>query len=327
AVDVLVASGLDRATAVRRLAAQPGQARLAERLAARLGPRRTAGSYLDPATGALVVTVLDAAGAGTVRAAGARPVVVRHSRADLTAVADTLAAGVPVGGGTGIDPVTDRLVLRLPAGTPERTRAYPHTVRTETGPGAHTQALYGGQQIDTAKWICSAGFMVRHGGTYGLLTAGHCTTGRPRWSRGGHALGPSTRSTFPGNDIGLVRIDDPGYWRPGPAVVYHGGTRAIDAAGTVPVGATVCKTGRTSGTSCGTVTAVDVTIRYAEGRVHGLYQTTACTESGDSGGPLYAGRTGLGLVSGGDDARCGGGYRSYFQPLRPALSRTGTALL
>lgn len=325
AVDVLVASGLDRATALRRLAAQPDRSALAERLEARLGATRTAGSYLDPATGALVVTVVDPAGAATVRAAGARPRTVEHSRADLTRVADALAAGVPVGGSTGIDPVTDRLVLRTPAGTavPDGLAG---TVRTETGPAARTQALYGGQQIDTARWTCTAGFTVRRGSTYGLLTAGHCTSGRPAWSRGGHALGPSTRSVFPGSDIGLVRVDDPGYWHPRPAVVYRGGTRAIDTAGTVPVGATVCKTGRTSGTTCGTVRAVDVTVSYAEGPVHGLYQTTVCTRSGDSGGPLYTGRTGLGLVSGGDDARCGAGYRSYFQPIGPALRRTGTSL-
>ncbi|GAA4207687.1 S1 family peptidase [Actinocatenispora rupis] len=326
AVDVLVASGLDRATAVRRLAAQPAQSELAERLTARLGPSRTAGGYLDRVSGALVVTVVDAAGAATVRAAGAEPRTVRHSEADLARVAESV--DVPVGGSTAVDPVTDRLVVRTPPGAPTPSGPHPDTVRTVTGPAAVTQALYGGEQIDTSQWTCSAGFMVRRGSTYSLLTAGHCTSGKPAWSRRGHALGPSTRSYFPGNDIGLVTISNPRYWQPKPAVVYRSGTRPVTGAGTVPVGATVCKSGRTSGTTCGTVQAVDVTVRYQEGRVTNLYQTNVCTRPGDSGGPLYTGRsTGLGMVSGGDDSACGAGYASFFQKLRPALSRTGTALL
>ncbi|MGK5557592.1 hypothetical protein ACSNOI_38890 [Actinomadura kijaniata] len=61
------------------------QSQVARPLAARLGAR-TAGSYVDRATGRLVVTVTDADAARAVTAAGAEPRTVRRSRADLKKV-------------------------------------------------------------------------------------------------------------------------------------------------------------------------------------------------------------------------------------------------
>src|SRR4051794_17641668 len=63
------------------VSADPGA--IAATLTRRLGAR-TAGSYLDRATGHAVTTVTNAADARTVRAAGGTPKMVSYSGADLT---------------------------------------------------------------------------------------------------------------------------------------------------------------------------------------------------------------------------------------------------
>jgi hypothetical protein len=63
------------------------------------------------------------------------------------------------------------------------------------------------------------------------------------------------------------------------------------------------------------VLAVGVTVDYGNGDVvHGLIKTSVHTDHGDSGGSLFHGSTGLGMVSGGD------GTTDYFQPLAPVLA-------
>jgi hypothetical protein len=72
AAALAAATGVDRSTASARVAAQRSQAALAGTLGTKLGTTKAAGSYLDPASGALVVNVTDAAAAKTVAAAPAR---------------------------------------------------------------------------------------------------------------------------------------------------------------------------------------------------------------------------------------------------------------
>ena len=81
-------------------------------------------------------------------------------------------------------------------------------------------------------------------------------------------------------------------------------------------------------TSLGTVTALNVTVRYSHGggTVNGLIQTTVCAEGGDSGGPLYDGSKAIGLTSGGS-GDCTSGGTTFFQPVTEALSAYGVTLL
>jgi hypothetical protein len=60
--------------------------------------------------------------------------------------------------------------------------------------------------------------------------------------------------------------------------------------------------------------------------VSGLIQTTVCAEPGDSGGPLYAGSTALGLTSGGS-GDCTSGGTTFFQPVTKALATLGMKLI
>jgi streptogrisin B len=173
-------------------------------------------------------------------------------------------------------------------------------------------AIYGGQ------YRCSLGFNVVKGGVYYFLTAGHCGKVAKTWyTNSNHStlIGPTIGYSFPGNDYALVRYDNASLSHPG------GFTQA-----NAFVGESVTRKGSTTGVHSGTVTALNVTVRYSGGgRVGGLIQTTVCAEPGDSGGPLYDGTKALGLTSGGSgDCRSGG--TTFFQPVNEAASVYGVTI-
>jgi streptogrisin B len=174
-------------------------------------------------------------------------------------------------------------------------------------------AIYGGQ------YRCSLGFNVVKGGTYYFLTAGHCGQVADTWyTDSGHRtlIGPTVGYTFPGHDYALVRYDNS-------SLSHPGGFTAANAY----VGESVKRTGSTSGTHSGTVTALDVTVHYSGGggTVRGLIQTTVCAEPGDSGGPMYDGSKGLGITSGGS-GDCTSGGTTFFQPLPQAANAYGVTV-
>jgi streptogrisin B len=176
-------------------------------------------------------------------------------------------------------------------------------------------AIYGGQ------YRCSLGFNVVSGSTYYFLTAGHCGSLVSTWyTNSSHTtlIGPTINYSFPGNDYALVRYDNT-------SLSHPGGYTVADPF----VGESVKRTGSTTGTHSGTVTALNVTVRYRGhpgGTVSGLIQTTVCAEGGDSGGPLYDGSKALGLTSGGS-GDCTSGGTTFFQPVREAVNAYGVTML
>jgi Trypsin/Alpha-lytic protease prodomain len=331
-------TGVSRAEATRRLQTQDRLAATSERLRRALGARM-AGSRIDPARGELVVDVLDATAAAQARAAGARPHLATGGLRKLYRAKASLdrAGGAP-GLAWSVDAAANALVVRVPKGrTDARTARFLQracssgaAVRVQRVAGAvGTQAFYGGQAIYAAGGgRCSAGFNTQSGGSLYVLTAGHCTEISSSWGDGSQPIGSTAASSFPGNDYGAISIDDPASLDPQGGVLANGGFQDISGAGRVPVGSTVCKTGSTTGTTCGTVLAYDVTVNYAEGTVFGLTETNVCTQPGDSGGPLFAGSQAQGITSGGTVGGCSqGGFRSFFQPADEALSALGLTLL
>lgn len=86
------------------------------------------------------------------------------------------------------------------------------------------------------------------------------------------------------------------------------------------VGHSVTRMGSTAAIHTGTVTALNVPVRYSGhpgGEVSGLIQTKVCAEGGDSGGPLYDGTEALGLTSGAS-GNCTTDGTTFFQPAREA---------
>jgi streptogrisin B len=191
-------------------------------------------------------------------------------------------------------------------------------VRVQRAAGVFTPLLSAGDAIYGGQYRCSLGFNVVKGGTYYFLTAGHCGKSVKTWyadQAHNTLVGPTTGYSFPGDDYALVRYDNT-------ALSHPGGYTAANAY----VGENVKRTGSTTGTHSGTVTALDVSVRYqGGGTVSGLIQTTVCAEPGDSGGPLYDGTKALGITSGGS-GDCKSGGTTFFQPVTEALSAYGVSI-
>ncbi|MHC0431772.1 S1 family peptidase [Streptomyces sp. O3] len=186
-------------------------------------------------------------------------------------------------------------------------------LRIKRTPGTFTRLLSPGDAIYGGGYRCSAGFNVVKGGTYYFLTAGHCGKVVKTWytdAAQSTLIGPTVGASFPNNDYALVRYDNT-------SLSHPGGFTAADAY----VGEPVKRTGSTTGTKSGTVTALDVTVHYSGGgTVRGMIETDVCAEPGDSGGPLYDGDKALGLTSGGSgDCKTGG--TTFYQPVPEALAK------
>jgi streptogrisin B len=216
----------------------------------------------------------------------------------------------------------DRLVSAAELTTLRRAAgANAGAIRIERTNGVFTPALSAGDAIYGGQYRCSLGFNAVSGSTYYFLTAGHCGSLVSTWyTNASHTtlIGPTINFSFPGNDYALVRYDNTSLSHPGSFTV-------ADAF----VGESVKRTGSTTGTHSGTVTALDVTVHYRGhpgGTVSGLIQTTVCAEAGDSGGPMYDGTKALGLTSGGS-GDCTSGGTTFFQPVREAVNAYGVTLL
>ncbi len=185
-------------------------------------------------------------------------------------------------------------------------------LRVQRTPGVFKPLLAAGDAIYGGGYRCSLGFNVVSGSTYYFLTAGHCGNVAKTWytnSAQSTLIGATVGSSFPGNDYALVRYDNT-------SLSHSGGYTAADAY----VGESVKRTGSTTGTHGGTVTGLNVTVRYSGGgTVKGMIQTNVCAEPGDSGGPLYDGSKALGITSGGS-GNCRTGGTTFYQPVPEALS-------
>ena len=311
--------------AMQRLATQDARIEQGRRLLDRAGSD-AAGFWLDQTAGTVVVNVTDEAAADGVRDAGATAKVVTHSSAALDAIRDRLTATQPVDTAVGIDVPANQVVVQIGAKAPsgatltgltDAAAEYGSAVRVERLGTSFTTLIEGGYPIVGASGgRCSLGFSTT--GNFGV-TAGHCTAGIPEWWEGccgGGYYGPSVAASFPGNDFGLIR-NDGGLPQGGTVYLYNGAYQDIVAAADPYPGLSVCKSGSTSGLTCGQVYQVNVTICYAEGCVGGLAQSDTYAAPGDSGGPWFNGGTGVGLTSGG-----GGGW-TYFQPVVEALNAYG----
>jgi streptogrisin D len=332
--------GITQAEAVQRLQAEARVQATADKLTRTLGTR-AAGSFIDAATGGLVVNVLDAPAAAQVRAGGAQARMVSRSLARLDQIKASLdRLGGAVGTAWAVDVQSNAVVVSVPLGSSgaataallARARSFGSSVRIERTAGpVSTQAFFGGQAILTGSSRCSAGFITRvpSSGNQYVVTAGHCTNIGTNWTTSsGQTIGATAASRFPGDDFGAIRIANPAALQPQGGVLNNGAFQDITGASRVPVNSTVCKTGSTTGTTCGRVLQYNTTVNYAQGTVFGLTTTNVCVQPGDSGGSLFAGTQAQGVTSGGTVGSCSQtGFRSFFQPADEILSVFGLQLV
>lgn len=173
------------------------------------------------------------------------------------------------------------------------------------------------------QYRCSVGFAVQGG----FVSAGHCGNSGDSTNYGTFA-----GSSFPGNDYSWVST--PGYTPVGQVDNYNGGAVAVKGSTAAAVGATVCRSGSTTGWRCGRIQAYNTSVRYTEGTVSGLIRTSACAGKGDSGGSLLAGNQAQGVTSGislqneTDTTNCTySNPVTYFQPVNEILQAYNLTLL
>ncbi|MET0414986.1 MAG: S1 family peptidase [Actinoplanes sp.] len=322
---------LSPAEARTRLTLDDQATRTEQKLRADLGAR-FGGAWLNADAGQVVVAVTDAAAADAVRAQGATAKVVARSEAQLNAAKNKLDTTAAPAGVTGwyVDLATNAIVVEALPSAAGAARKF----ATAAGAGVAQvrqvaeapRTFYdvrGGDAFYMGGGRCSVGFSV----TTGFVTAGHCgTTGTAAQGSNQVAMGTFAGSSFPSDDYAYVRTNT--NWVPRGVVNRYSGSTTVAVRGSqeAAVGASICRSGSTTGWRCGTVQAKNQTIRYAEGSVSGLTRTNACAEPGDSGGSWLSGNQAQGVTSGGS-GNCSTGGTTYFQPVNEILSRYGLTLV
>ncbi|MFD0884155.1 S1 family peptidase [Streptosporangium algeriense] len=180
-----------------------------------------------------------------------------------------------------------------------------------TGSTSLAGTVYGGQRITAQSGAyCTTGFNASRSGQPYVLTAGHCRKAGVAWSLAGQFLGNITAFSYPGRDISEI-TPAAGWQQAGAVRQADGSIQQITQFARPSISQRLCKTGATTGTTCGTVTSLNVTANYGDGPVYGLALTTVHAAEGDSGGSVYAGSTGIALISGGPR---GGGNAFVYPP-------------
>jgi len=301
---------------------------------AQLGSARSAGTYYDANSGAMVVNVTDAAAADAVRSAGLVAKLVARSDAQLAVVTANLDAAARIAGTAwSVDPMSNQVLVEVDstvtgaklAAVRAIAQKYGAAVRIESMPGTLSLNISGGQAIYTSSARCSLGFNARNSaGVRHFVTAGHCTNIGSTWysnSSRTTVLGTRIGSSFPGNDYGAVRYTNTSISNPGNVYLWPG-TQDITNSRNATVNETVFRSGSTTGLHSGRVLANNATVNYPQGTVTGLIRTNVCAEPGDSGGSLYSGNSAIGLTSGGS-GNCSSGGTTFFQPVVEALNAFG----
>jgi streptogrisin C len=317
----------------RRLASEAAAARLEHSLREELGDT-FGGAWMSEDGGTLVVGITDAARADAVRRAGAEPRLVARSEKQLEKVKAELDRNARRASRSVhswyVDVTTNTVVVAAQDSALWSARSFISGLGVTDGsirvvPSKEeprtTYDLRGGDAYYPGNARCSIGFSV----SGGFVTAGHCGgVGTTTSGANGAAQGTVRGSTFPGNDYGWVQVN--ASWLAQPWVNnYAGGIAQVAGSNEAAVGASICRSGSTTGWRCGIIQAKNVTVNYAQGAVYGLTQSNACCEGGDSGGSWLSGDQAQGVTSGGS-GNCTTGGTTFYQPLRPILAAYGLTL-
>ncbi|GAB2746661.1 alpha-lytic protease prodomain-containing protein [Streptomyces bullii] len=310
----------------------------AGRLRIALGDR-FAGAWVRGTTAEeLTVATTDSADVAAIEAQGAKAAVVKRSLAGLEAVKEKLDAAA-ARRDTGetplwyVDVPANRVTVQAtsgPAAAAFLKAAGVETQGVRVRVMAQRPRLFSDITGGDAYYIdgtarCSVGFSVTKGQEQGFATAGHCGTPGARTTGFDETeQGEFKASAFPGKDMAWVGVNE--QWTATADVKGQGGEK-VRVAGSVQalVGASVCRSGSTTGWHCGTIQQHDASVSYAEGTVDGLTQTTVCAEPGDSGGPFLAGAQAQGVTSGGT-GDCTSGGTTFYQPVNALLDHFGLTL-
>lgn len=328
---------LTKEQAQNRLVNETRLAALEAELRRKLGDRFAGSWFVGIVAQKLVVATTSEADIPQIVATGARAEVVTRSLAELAAIKKQVDSALPADKNAGavryVDVRTNKVVVlskevTVASNALESAGTDPVAVKVE--PSAETPRLFDDLVGGNAYYIgtterCSIGFSVVRETQNGFVSAGHCgkqgaaTTG-PNWVPQGVFQG----SSFPGNDYAWISVNP--NWTPTPTVNNGaGGTVPVTGSRVAIEGASVCRSGSTTGWHCGTIQQRDTSVSYPQGTVSGLTRTSACAEPGDSGGSFLSVDQAQGVTSGGS-GNCSSGGVTYFQPVGEILTAYGLTL-
>lgn len=257
---------------------------------------------------------------------------------------------------SGIDPTQawlDGAVLKVHAtGTQQQEAARavgaePTSASPPTVPALRTTTPYE-DLVDGTGWylpvnsssiaICSTGFNGWNAaGAKTVATAGHCLLGNSpvpaapvtatryvqtqpnQAGTAGSTIGNLEYNSFQfgnGYDSGLIDVSNSALVPKPQVSTWDGNTVAVRGMITATVGAYICKSGRTTGWTCGTVQRVNYAQGISSGQTVNSIQTSMCMYHGDSGGPAMIGFYAVGVNSSGtwSSTACtdSGGYSAIY---------------
>ncbi|MFF0311468.1 S1 family peptidase [Streptosporangium sp. NPDC004379] len=323
--------GITAEQAVQRLANESRAMGVQANLTKALGAKY-AGAWFNADASQFIVATSDAAQAPTIKAQGAQPVVVGRSLADLDAVKAKLDQApeaakakaalwyVDVQANSVVVQAADQAAGEALVAAAGLNRDAVQVKVSAEQPQTFMDLIGGSAYYINGTSRCSIGFAVTRSGSPGFVSAGHCgRTGSTTTNPSGTFAG----SSFPGNDYSYVST--PGH-NPTPYVRGSGGSLVtVRGSSVAAIGASVCRSGSTTGWHCGTIQQYNSTVNYAQGTVYGLTRTNVCAEPGDSGGSFISGNQAQGMTSGGS-GNCSSGGTTYFQPVNEVLGAYGLTL-
>ncbi|MFJ3959031.1 alpha-lytic protease prodomain-containing protein [Arthrobacter sp. NPDC090010] len=352
AVDEALAEHLNvtPARAHEIFAHEAGLSAKADELQKTLSHAASAGAWIEKDQ--LVVAVTNEAAAQRVRAAGAVARTVAKSAENLDALngkVATLAKSAPGFASWGVDVEKNTVTVSVLAGSKDaatrkavaQAKKLGATVTQTDGVPHATASMVGGEEYgfveNGGNYVCSVGFVARDSsGRNAMVSAGHCAVDSSNFTFKGAPLGSVIGARYPGNDYSAFRLDSS--VTPTASVsTWNGSTVAVSGSQEGAVGAQVCKSGRTTGWTCGTITAKNRSVSYGSDSISGLTVHNACVEQGDSGGSNISGTQAQGVTSGANlyssggrlvcGASVGRANESFYQPVAPILSAYGLTLL
>ncbi|WP_406311622.1 S1 family peptidase [Streptosporangium sp. NBC_01639] len=327
---------LTREQAQARLLNETRLTPVAERLRSGLGTE-FAGSWFTGDLGqTLVVATTDQDNLSQIAAAGARGEVVSRSLTQLDAIIDEVDAALSAddsGLVRYVDVKTNKVVILsdAPSTTEDVIQASdvdPVAVRVVSSverPQPLSDLVGGEAYYIGSASRCSIGFSATKGTQNGFVSAGHC--GKEGDTTTGFNQSPQgifRGSSFPGSDYSWVAVTSD--WTPKP-VVKNGTGGTVNVAGSRDAieGASVCRSGSTTGWHCGTIQQRNTSVTYPQGTITELVRTNVCAEPGDSGGSFISVDQAQGVTSGGS-GNCTSGGVTYFQPVGEILTAYGLTL-
>ncbi|MDN4615914.1 cell wall-binding repeat-containing protein [Leifsonia sp. F6_8S_P_1B] len=241
--------------------------------------------------------------------------------------------------GAGIDPADvwlDDTTINVHVSTPEEQQAAADAGATPTvaeppaAPDLSRRASAYADLLNGTGWtqngvLCSTGFNgFTASNARSVATAGHCLladgpapggtitasmvnqTGPNQGGAIGAVIGPLDQASFRygnGNDGGLIMATNAAVNLKPATSTWNGSTVPVRGMITATVGAPICKSGRTTGWTCGKVLAVNYQqeVGDASGRITTVNSvaTSMCMYHGDSGGAAMIGTYAVGINSSG----------------------------